>query len=185
MFDSLVHLREMRAADHHDRMAYTFLRDGEVEEANLSYGELARKARAVGAWLQERKMQTQNVLLLYPPGLEYIVAFWGCLCAPAVAVPAYPPSRNRHLGRVEAIVADAKPQFALTTSSIRARIEASLALTCGVTEEMDLQLSESWRAPHIHHSTLAFLQYTSGSTATPKGVMVTHGNLLHNDEADP
>src|SRR6185369_5653838 len=128
---------------------------------------LARKARAVGAWLQERKMQNQNVLLLYPPGLEYIVAFWGCLYAGAVAVPAYPPSRNRHLERIESIVSDAKPQLALTTSSIRARIESSLALPCGVTEEINPELAESWRAPHIDHSTLAFLQYTSGSTAMP------------------
>ena len=180
MFDSLVHLLEVRAGERPDRTAYTFLRDGEVEEANLSYGELARKARAVGAWLQERKLQNQNVLLLYPPGLDYIVAFWGCLYAGAVAVPAYPPSRNRHLGRIEAIVADARPQLALTTATIRARIEPSLA--CGVTEEIDPQLSDNWRTPHIDHSTLAFLQYTSGSTATPKGVMVTHGNLLHNEE---
>jgi len=182
MFDNLVQLLETRAADHPDRLAYTFLRDGEVEEANLSYGELARKARAVGAWLQERKMQNQNVLLLYPPGLDYIVAFWGCLYAGAVAVPAYPPSRNRHLGRIETIVADAKPQLALTTSSIRARIKSSLALASGVAEEIDPQLAQNWRAPHIDHATLAFLQYTSGSTATPKGVMVTHGNLLHNEE---
>jgi amino acid adenylation domain-containing protein/FkbM family methyltransferase len=180
MFDSLVHLLETRAAEHPDRLAYTFLRDGEVEEANLSYGELGRAARAVGAWLQERTLQNQNVLLLYPPGLEYIVAFWGCLYAGAVAVPAYPPSRNRHLGRIEAIVADAKPQLALTTATIRARIESSLA--CGVTEEIDPKLAENWRAPHLDHSTLAFLQYTSGSTSTPKGVMVTHGNLLHNEE---
>ncbi|HET6974042.1 MAG TPA: amino acid adenylation domain-containing protein [Pyrinomonadaceae bacterium] len=180
MFDSLVHLLEVRAGERPDRLAYTFLRDGEVEEANLSYGELACAARAVGAWLQERKLQNQNVLLLYPPGLEYIVAFWGCLYAGAVAVPAYPPSRNRHLGRIEAIVADAKPQLALTTATIRARIESSLA--CGVTEEIDPELAKNWRVPHIDHSTLAFLQYTSGSTATPKGVMVTHGNLLHNEE---
>jgi amino acid adenylation domain-containing protein/FkbM family methyltransferase len=182
MFDNLVHLLETRAADLSDQTAYTFLRDGELEEANLSYGELARQARAVGAWLQERRMQNQNVLLLYPPGLEYIVAFWGCLYAGAVAVPAYPPSRNRHLGRIESIVADAKPQLALTTATIGTRIESSLALDCGVVGEIDPGLAENWRAPHIQHSTLAFLQYTSGSTATPKGVMVTHGNLLHNEE---
>src|SRR5262245_24457498 len=179
MFDNLVHLLETRAAEHPDRLAYTFLRDGEVEEANLCYGELARRARAVGAWLQERKLQNQNVLLLYPPGLEYIVAFWGCLYGGAVAVPAYPPSRNRHLGRVQAIVADAKPQLALTTTAIRPRLES---LACGVAEEIDPQLAENWRAPYLDHSNLAFLQYTSGSTATPKGVMVTHGGLLHNEE---
>src|SRR5215813_4459651 len=136
-FDSLVQLLETRAADRPMQLAYTFLRDGEVEEAHLSYGELARKARAVGAWLQECNLQNRNVLLLYPPGLEYIVAFWGCLYAGAVAVPAYPPRRNRHLGRIESIVSDAKPQLALTTSSIRARIESSLALPCGVTEEIN------------------------------------------------
>jgi acyl-CoA synthetase (AMP-forming)/AMP-acid ligase II len=62
-------------------------------------GELARKAQAVGAWLQERNLRNRNVLLLYPPSLEYIVAFWGCLYAGAVAVPAYAPRRNRHFDR--------------------------------------------------------------------------------------
>jgi amino acid adenylation domain-containing protein/FkbM family methyltransferase len=188
-FDSLVHLLETRAADRPRHLAYTFLRDGEVEEAHLSYGELARRARAVGAWLQERNFQNRNVLLLYPPGLEYIVAFWGCLYAGAVAVPAYPPGRNRHFDRLQTIAADAQAQVALTTSSIRERIQSSLTaapalskLTWGVTEELDEQLADSWRAPQLNHSSLAFLQYTSGSTATPKGVMVTHGGLLHNEE---
>jgi amino acid adenylation domain-containing protein/FkbM family methyltransferase len=183
-FDSLVHLLETRAADQPEQLAYTFLRDGEVEEAHLSYGELARKARAVGAWLQERKLQNRNVLLLYPPGLEYIVAFWGCLYAGAVAVPAYPPSRNRHFDRLQTIATDAQAQIALTTSAIRERIQspALSKITWGVTEELDEQLAGSWRAPQVNHSTLAFLQYTSGSTATPKGVMVTHGGLLHNEE---
>src|SRR3569832_710865 len=98
-FDSLVHLQETRAADQPRQMAYTFLRDGEVEEAHLSYGELARKARAVGAWLQARSLQNRNVLLLYPPGLEYIVAFWGSLYAGAVEVPASTPRRNRLFDR--------------------------------------------------------------------------------------
>ncbi len=188
-FDSLVHLLETRAADRPQQLAYTFLRDGEVEEAHLSYGELARKARAVGAWLQERNLQNRNVLLLYPPGLEYIVAFWGCLYAGAVAVPAYPPRRNRHFDRLQTIAADAHSQIALTTSSIREQIQSSLTeapalseLTWGVTEDLHPQLADSWRAPHLNHSTIAFLQYTSGSTATPKGVMVTHGNLLRNEE---
>ncbi len=87
-FDSLVHLLETRASEQPERLAFTFLRDGEVEELNLSYRELARQARVVGAWLQGRGLQGQRVLLLYPPGLEYIAAFWGCLYAGAVAVPA-------------------------------------------------------------------------------------------------
>ena len=188
-FDSLVHLLETRAADRPKQLAYTFLRDGEVEEAHLSYGELARKARAVGAWLQERNLQNRHVLLLYPPSLEYIVAFWGCLYAGAVAVPAYPPRRNRHLDRLQTIAADAQAQIALTTSSIRERIQSSLTeapalseLTWGVTEELNEQLADSWRTPQLNHSSIAFLQYTSGSTSTPKGVMVTHGGLLHNEE---
>lgn len=188
-FDSLVQLLETRAADRPKQLAYTFLRDDEVEEANLSYGELARKARAVGAWLQERNLQNRNVLLLYPPGLEYIVAFWGCLYAGAVAVPAYPPRRNRHFDRLQTIAVDAQAQIALTTSSIRERIRSSLTeapalskLTWGVTEELDEQLADSWQAPQLNHSTIAFLQYTSGSTATPKGVIVTHGGLLQNEE---
>src|SRR4051812_39367422 len=88
---TLVELCWRRAEASPDRLAYTFLLDGESEEAHLTYGGLDLRARAIGARLQELGAGGERVLLLYPPGLEYVSAFLGCLYAGAVAVPAYPP----------------------------------------------------------------------------------------------
>ena len=99
-------LRQRAAYRPHDR-AFTFLVDGETEELNITYAELDRKARAVGAWLASQGMAGKRVLLLYPSGLDFIAAFMGCLYGGAIAVPAYPPRKNRSVERIEAIAADA------------------------------------------------------------------------------
>ncbi|MFM8802361.1 MAG: AMP-binding protein, partial [Planctomycetia bacterium] len=95
MAPTIVDLLRQRAAYRpHDR-AFTFLVDGENEELNITYAELDRKARAVGAWLASEGMAGKRVLLLYPSGLDFIAAFMGCLYGGAIAVPAYPPRKNR------------------------------------------------------------------------------------------
>ena len=91
--DNLVALLCQRAQAQPDRRAYIFLSDGETVEATFSYSELDQRARAIGARLQSSVGVGERVLLLYQPGLEYIAAFFGCLYAGAVAVPAYPPRR--------------------------------------------------------------------------------------------
>ncbi|HZI17116.1 MAG TPA: condensation domain-containing protein, partial [Pyrinomonadaceae bacterium] len=187
---SLVHLLRARAQAAPDRLAYTFLSDGDAEEEHLTYGQLDARARAVAAWLRRDGARGQRVLLLYSPGLEYNAAFWGCLYAGAVAVPAYPPRLNRSLLRLRSIAADARAGAALTTPAILARLEQLCeqapelrALRWGAAPEArDGDGREEWEMPDVSAETLAFLQYTSGSTAAPKGVMVTHGNLLHNEE---
>ena len=79
-----------------DRLAFTFLQDGRTESGSLTYGELARRSRAIAAQLQAIGAWGERVLLLYPPGLDYIAAFFGCLYAGAIAVPTYPPRNQRH-----------------------------------------------------------------------------------------
>ncbi|MFM8414858.1 MAG: aminotransferase class I/II-fold pyridoxal phosphate-dependent enzyme, partial [Planctomycetota bacterium] len=184
---TLVDLLRQRAAYRpHDR-AFTFLVDGEHEELNITYAELDRRARAVGAWLMDRGMTGKRALLLYPSGLDFIAAFMGCLYGGAIAVPAYPPRKNRSVERIEAIAADANAAVALTTRDVVDRFEnvgtsaPSLEhLTWQVDSELDLGWADGWERPDIDGDTLAFLQYTSGSTGTPKGVMLSHENLLHN-----
>lgn len=184
---TLVDLLRQRAAYRpHDR-AFTFLVDGEHEELNITYAELDRRARAVGAWLLDRGMKGKRALLLYPSGLDFIAAFMGCLYGGAIAVPAYPPRKNRSVERIEAIAADADAAVALTTRDVVDRFEnvgttaPSLEhLTWQVDSELDLGWADGWERPDIDGDTLAFLQYTSGSTGTPKGVMLSHENLLHN-----
>ena len=185
---TLVDLLQGRAARQPGKTGYTFLADGESAETNLTYSELDEQARAIAVMLKGAGATGQRVLLLYPSGLNYIAAFFGCLYAGAVAVPAYPPRLNRNLLRLQTIVADAKATVALTTLPILSRIEPLLDKTPELqslrwlnTDTLDLHLGEEWEKPSLGSDTLAFLQYTSGSTSAAKGVMVSHGNLLHNE----
>ncbi len=180
-------LLRWRAHYQSNQQGYTFLVDGETQEQHLTYGELDAQARAIGALLQSMDATGERVLLLYPPGLEYVAAFFGCLYAGAVAVPSYPPRLNRPDPRLQAIVADSQAALALATSSILSSLERRFdhtpelaALKWSATDELAGDLAAAWQEPEVNGDSLAFLQYTSGSTAAPKGVALTHGNLLHN-----
>ena len=187
---TVVSLLRWRAERQPDQLAYRFLRDGERDEARLSYAELDQAARAVAARLVELGAWGERAILLYPPGLEYITAFFGCLYAGTVAVPAYPPNParlERSLGRLGAIIRDARPLVTLTTSAsiaaIRALTDAHAAAALGElvpTDETPPELASSWTPPAIDAGSAAFFQYTSGSTATPRGVVLSHRNLIHN-----
>jgi acyl-CoA synthetase (AMP-forming)/AMP-acid ligase II/acyl carrier protein len=186
-FSSFVEILRFRASEQPKQKAYSFLLDGETEEAHLTYEELDCQARCIAALLQSRGVSGERALLLYPPGLEYIAAFFGCLYAGVVAVPAYPPRLNRPMPRLEAIVADAQATVVLTTTKILTQVEHQWLQTPNLkamqwlcTDNVKSGLENNWLYTAPRSDTLAFLQYTSGSTATPKGVMVSHGNLLHN-----
>ncbi len=185
----LVGLLRQRATTLGQQRAFTFLIDGEQQREHLTYAQLDARARAIAGYLQSRGMAGQQALLLYPSGPQFIAAFFGCLYAGVVAVPAYPPRRNRNLERIRSIIGDCQPQICLTTDDVLARIEpvfsdapdlAALEWKC--TRELGEAEAAQWTDPEIDPFTLAFLQYTSGSTGAPKGVMVSHGNLLHNTQ---
>jgi len=183
----LVGLLHSRAVDRPHQRAFTFLVDGDSQRLHINYRELDRQARAIAAGLQARGLAGERALLLYPSGLDFVAAFFGCLYAGVTAVPAYPPRRNRNLARIQSIVADASPRVALTTHSVFDRVEPMIqdledltAMPWQCTDDLNGSDADDWQLPDIDASTLAFLQYTSGSTGTPKGVMLSHGNLLHN-----
>lgn len=183
----LVGLLRQRADVFGRQRAYTFLIDGESQREHIGYEHLDVRARAIAAYLQERGLTGQRALLLYPSGPQFIAAFFGCLYAGVVAVPAYPPRRNRNLQRIQSIIADATPGVVLTTRDVLDRVEPVMAdmpdlaaLDWKCTREIPDPAAQAWKDPQISPDTLAFLQYTSGSTGTPKGVMISHGNLLHN-----
>ncbi|HET6854579.1 MAG TPA: AMP-binding protein, partial [Pyrinomonadaceae bacterium] len=186
---SIVELLRSRAQTYADRNLYTFLPDGPAAESSLTFAELDQRACAIGARLQSAGASRQRVLLLFPPGLDYIAAFFGCLYAEAVAVPAYPPRQNRNLERLAAVIQDAQPVIVLTTQAILSQIERWLTENAALNmlqwlavDSISDSWATQWKEPAVNGETLAFLQYTSGSTASPKGVMITHGNLLHNEE---
>jgi amino acid adenylation domain-containing protein len=186
---SLVALLGERALQHPERDAYVFLSDDGEKTEVIRYGELDRRARVIAGWLQQLGFAGERALLLYPPGLEFITAFFGCLYAGVIAVPAYPPRPRRPPSRLAAIAEDARAAVALTTSDLRSHADswrrqapALAGLEWIATDGLDAEAACRWSPPELSGETLVFLQYTSGSTSTPRGVMVSHGNLLHNQE---
>jgi amino acid adenylation domain-containing protein/thioester reductase-like protein len=186
---TLVDLLLRQADTHPDKLAYAFSEGEDVPDVTITYSELDHKVRAIAAELYEAGGAGERALLLYPPGLDFIAAFLGCLYAGVTAVPAYPPRLNRPMPRIEAIVRDADARFALTTGQILDSVEKRFehepllqTLRWRNTELTSDERARGWTAPDIRPDRLAFLQYTSGSTSTPKGVMVTHANLIANLE---
>jgi len=182
---TLVELLVCRSQQQADRVGYRFLSGG-TELNHLTYSELDCRARSIAAHLQALNGVGERALLLYPPGLDFIAAFFGCLYAKVIAVPAYPPRRNQNLSRLQAIATDAQAKVVLSTSTIQANIQGDANQTLDVSRmhwlatDVLADAAEAWQQPDLSGNDLAFLQYTSGSTGTPKGVMITHGNLLHN-----
>ncbi len=186
---NVVNLVRHRARCQPERIVYTFLADGETEADRLTYQDLDQSARAIAAQLQQTVSSGDRVLLLYPPGLDFITAFFGCLYASVIAVPAYPPRQNQSISRLESITANAQAARALTTTSLLHSLTQQFSthpilqpLPILATDDIPAALADSWQDTQIEPDAIAFLQYTSGSTGTPKGVMVSHRNLLHNSE---
>ena len=189
-FSTLVEILRWRAIQQPEQRTYTYLVDGEAEGDALTYAALDCQARSIGALLQSYRASGERALLLYPAGLEFIAAFFGCLYAGMIAVPLPPPNPaqpQRTLPRLRAIISDAQPSVVLTTSAILSNMEGLIAQASGLqkllwlaTDKVAGSLAQEWRDPGATRDTLALLQYTSGSTAEPKGVMISHGNLLHN-----
>jgi acyl-CoA synthetase (AMP-forming)/AMP-acid ligase II/3-oxoacyl-(acyl-carrier-protein) synthase/acyl carrier protein len=176
-----------RAAETPDQRLYTYLADGETGAESLTAAELDRRARQLAACLQARGPAGQRVLLAYPTGIEFVVGFFGCLYAQTIAVPAYPPRGNRRDLRLEAIARDADVAAVLTTGKIASESGSAIGapdvlkgLPWLVTDRPLEESAHDWRPPQLAPGDLAYLQYTSGSAGIPKGVMVSHDNIIQN-----
>jgi acyl-CoA synthetase (AMP-forming)/AMP-acid ligase II/thioesterase domain-containing protein/acyl carrier protein len=190
--ETLVDLLRGRAIQQPERPGYSFLPKGECEEARFTYAELDLRARAIGAWLSSATAAGDRVLLLSSSGPEFVSAVFGCLYRGAIAVPAYPldPARiGRTVSRLNRILNDAEPVVALAAGNSLGFVEDLVrihpelgSVRWMATESIPLELARDWKRPTIHADALAILQYTSGSLAAPKGVMVSHRNILENEK---
>lgn len=174
--------------------AYIFLKDGETESNQLTYEGLDRQARAIAVEIAQMQIPSgSRVILLYPytGGCEFIAAFFGCLYAGAIAVPCHLPRNSHAVSEVQARIADSEAQVILTTKSLLSKLQHQITPTPSdkynslhwiATDTVSSDRAREWRSPKIDRDTLAFLQYTSGSTGQPKGVKISHGCLLQNQK---
>lgn len=176
--DTLIDVLKQRAAHSPEQLAYTFL--SETKKETLTYKELLHEVMRIASHLLQVTQPGARALLLLPPGLDYIATFLGCLMAGVVAVPAYPPRGNRHAQRIDSIIHDAKATVVLTTSLVAQDYSFAQVHLIAIDAESFEECCAEGSYPLVSSEDLAFLQYTSGSTGSPKGVMVSHGNILAN-----
>lgn len=182
---------EHYAAARGDEKAYVFFADGDNQEQTLTYNELCTRAKTLAGELTQRGLQDQAVLLLFPAGLDFVIAFFACLYAGTIAVPANLARNSHHYARLKQIIQDSNTQAVLTTSALKPATEKGLTaagvnvLHINILCEPDIVSATSLLQfrPALRTVQPAFIQYTSGSTGNPKGVIVTHAQLVANERA--
>ncbi|HEY6328600.1 MAG TPA: AMP-binding protein, partial [Blastocatellia bacterium] len=192
---TLVELLEARSRSPLILCGYTYIIENPNGEQKLTWPQLEVEARAIGSRLQKMGLRGQRAILLYGPGLDYISAFFGCLYAGVIAVPAFPPRSNRNNDRLLSIIHDCQPAITLTNSRLLEKSRRTLTSNGSIaggrgdsidsaewlaTDLVDTGEAQSWERFAPSPDDIAYLQYTSGSTSDPKGVMVTHANVLSN-----
>lgn len=183
MYPNLLEMLKSRAQLYPDRQAYIYLKDGEIEKESITYLELEQQVTEIAAYLQMLDIQGERVLLLLPSGIEYILMFFACVYAGVIPVPVYPPSKSRNVERLISIYEDAQPALIILPSDTITHKLPEIMQHTQVMTIQDMQQHELQYIPmylDISSDDITFLQYTSGSTSNPKGVMVTHRNLIHN-----
>ena len=186
---TLIDILSIRAKESKDKVAFSFLSNGEGDTDDVTYGQLLENTTA-NAYAVMRKIPAgSRALLIYPSGIDFIEAFLGCLMAGVIAVPAYPPAGKRKLKRLESIIEDCEASIILSNESVHSKSFSWFAdnerlkdLDWLLTDELRPDDHPDITLPRVSLSDTAFLQYTSGSTGSPKGVMVSHGNIMANSE---
>ena len=177
----------MHASERPDALAYTFIKES-GDEDSITYSQLLARSNALAKEIAKLAQPGDRALLIYPPGLEFIEAFLASLAAGVIAVPTYPPRRNRSGDRFQAILNDSAPSLILTTNSMLDSIKSETESTGreirlrATDQSFDMNANTSlFVGLALTADTIAFMQYTSGSTGNPRGVVVTHGNIVSNE----
>lgn len=187
-FNTVVDILQYRAECQPNDTAYIFLVDGEFEEVSVTYAALNQKAKSVASLLQSLNLQNKLVLLQMESSLEFLYAFFGCMYAKAIAITSYPHTSKRTLPRLKAILADSGATNVLTTQEIAQKMQSyigndeTIRLNWIDIDEAIQNTSLVLQPEEVNSNTIAFLQYTSGSTFTPKGVMISHKNIIANEK---
>ena len=187
---SIADILEIRASLHPDKTCFTYMKNGDEIDRSVSFLQLHNNARGIAKQLVDVGAQNERVLILLLNGVEYVEAFFACLYSQSVAVPLYPPRDNSNLRRIIGVFQDNEPKAIITTSSVYERIrvlsdqQRELGLVINKVNWILIDQFKfdgtGYKSNDVGRSDLAFLQYTSGATSSPKGVMVSHGNILHN-----
>jgi acyl-CoA synthetase (AMP-forming)/AMP-acid ligase II len=190
-YSNLVEVLRARADNSPEKTAYIFLKDGEIKAKEISYQELDRQARAIALKLKLKSLVTPGsravLIYSYNGALEFIAAFFGCLYAGVVAIPTHPPQNHLSINNLYGKLASSQAEIILTEKNFLSKLKSQLSnldqkILWMATDEVNYSLAEEWQETEINKDNLAFLQYTSGSTGMPKGVMVTHECILHNQK---
>ena len=187
--DLLVDVLQQRAQSDADKLAFIYLEQGEEESERLTFAELDRTARQIADCLLGVSRPGERALLIYPSGLDFVKAFYGCLYAGVIPIPTNKPGRNRSVQRLQVIGKDSQASMCLTTPEFLTLFRQQIqefpefnSLKWVSQEALEAGSESSWRRPEVDPESIAFIQYTSGSTRTPRGVVINYQNLSCNKD---
>lgn len=185
--ETLYEVLKYRAETQPNDSAYIFLENGEDESYPMTYSQLHESSKAFAAKLQSLNLSGERALLIFESDYNYIISFFACIYAGVISVPLHPPGKNKSMSRISAIANDSGAKVILSTHELCEELKHDSdndpvlkSLEWILIDEQEEVYTDNWTEPKLGPESITYLQYTSGSTGIPKGVIVSHGNLVTN-----